>query len=152
MMRKSVVLNAQGSRNWIGGLYYVKNIAFQLSQNKNLMDKYRLVVFVSSKNYSVFCDLPSNIVVQKMDDSVGVIGKIKKVLMYKKNNAVFVFPFAKGSKLIGLKSISWIPDFQHYHYPENFSKEDLERRRRQEMEILELEIPLVLSSNDCRKD
>lgn len=151
-MKKTITLNAQGDKGWIGGLYYVKNIAFQLSLNKSIMDKYNLMVYTSSENYPVFCDLPHNIIVKKVDYKNGIVGKIQKILLYKIYRVSFVFPYARGSKLLGVKSIVWIPDFQHYHYPENFSDEELLRRKKREQGVLESKTPLVLSSKDCKQD
>ena len=66
--------------------------------------------------------------------------------------ADFVFPLSRSMKFIGLKSVAWIPDFQHYHYPENFSKDELKIREQKESRIFKFDLPLVLSSNDCLKD
>lgn len=68
----------------------------------------------------------------------------------------FLFPyFPRGRLNRGLflrKSISWIPDFQHIHLPELFSRGELMDRERQYEEMARRHNKLVLSSQDSLRD
>ena len=151
-MRKTLLLTAQGGKNWIGGLYYVKNMAFQLSLNEAIARNYNILICVNRENYTIFSNLPSNIYVKRIEFSKGVLNKIPKFAFYKANNVKYVFPFANSSKLAGVKAIRWIADFQHYHFPDLFSERELVLRRKRDAEIAQMNNPLILSSYDSKRD
>lgn len=50
------------------------------------------------------------------------------------------------------KAISWIPDFQHLHLPQLFSKEDRDDRDRRYQLIADQAAHVVFSSNDAARD
>lgn len=50
------------------------------------------------------------------------------------------------------KTICWMPDFQHYHYPENFIKKEIQRRDNLYNNIVDSSDLVLLSSNDSIKD
>ncbi len=51
-----------------------------------------------------------------------------------------------------LKTISWIPDFQHHRLPDFFSAEDRAMRDRGHREVVDQATSIVLSSHDARGD
>lgn len=76
---------------------------------------------------------------------------------YPKNKVDFLFPCMSASYFIPasikrLRKIYWIPDFQHKHLPEFFSKEELDFRDANFSELAGLSCEIVLSSEDCKKD
>ena len=50
------------------------------------------------------------------------------------------------------KTICWLPDFQHYHYPENFIKKEIKRRNNLYENIIDNSNLVLLSSNDSIND
>ena len=53
-MKPGILLVGKGSNQWIGGLYYIKNIAFVLSQSQQICKKYNIFVLVYKENKEVF--------------------------------------------------------------------------------------------------
>ncbi len=51
-----------------------------------------------------------------------------------------------------LTGISWVPDYQHYHYPDFFTGAEKADRRTADLRTLDDRFPLVLSSHDCLND
>ena len=54
-------------------------------------------------------------------------------------------------RFLRINTISWIPDFQHIHYPQNFTEQNI-RERDSKYSNISKEKFLVLSSNDAKKD
>jgi hypothetical protein len=50
------------------------------------------------------------------------------------------------------KTICWMPDFQHYHYPENFINKEIKRRNNLYENIMHNSNLVLLSSNDAIND
>lgn len=51
-MKPGILLVGKGSNQWIGGLYYIKNIAFVLSQSQQICEKYNIFVLVKVSQFS----------------------------------------------------------------------------------------------------
>ena len=155
-MKKMILIRAIGTENWIGGLYYRRNIVFSLMQNEKIRE--RVVVFVSEENAHLFRfgNLVPKIIVCKGTRS----DNDKKVLLYIiKNHGAYVFPGPKMKgvpsivkKLIGIKPIMWIPDFQHKKFPDMFNSNQINDRDEEYSGIARSSCPLVLSSNDSKND
>ena len=47
VMKKKLIILAFGGKSWIGGIYYKKNILFQLLQNENIVSAVDIVVMTS---------------------------------------------------------------------------------------------------------
>lgn len=52
----------------------------------------------------------------------------------------------------GVPLLAWIPDFQHRHLPQLFSREEIEARNRLHARTVRLAQGILLSSEDARKD
>lgn len=48
-MKKALSVLVEGNKNWIGGLYYKRNIIFSLLQNEEIRKKYRIIVFAKKE-------------------------------------------------------------------------------------------------------
>ncbi len=154
MKKKTVLLYAAGSKDWIGGLYYVKNVAFQLSQNKDLLSKYNLVLWIQDKdNAAVFSDLPDIIKIKYSPSNNGGISYLCSYIYGIFNNVKAVYPMSNGNTRLGKKKlVNWIPDFQHNRLPENFMQDEIDSRNSQFLGISNSQIPLILSSHDAEND
>lgn len=152
-MKPGILLVGKGSNQWIGGLYYIKNIAFVLSQSQQICEKYNIFVLVYKENKEVFSGLPNNIKIVKIPKVLKEFEKFCRVLFCKVNNIKYMFPCStKLSNFLAIQGISWIPDFQHNQLPEFYDDFEREKRIEENKRILHINYPLVLSSEDCKND
>lgn len=152
IMKKAILLKALGGKDWIGGLYYVKNMAFQLLSNSYIAKHYRIVILTTTESVSLFDDLEGDVKIVKSRFSKGILAAVEKVLVFKANHVKIAFPFEKDMAKVGVKSIAWIPDFQHNHYPQFFTQNDIDSRDKRFSSFADSQFPLVLSSRDCYDD
>ena len=150
-MKKRILIYAAGSEHWIGGLYYKRNIAFMLSTNQKIVDNFDIIIITSRIYKNVFDNISNNIKVICYNESGGRTDKFQKFYALLRSKADYVFPMDK-KPLYGIKTISWIADFQHKHFPQFFSTIELENRERRILSIKESDSPLVLSSFDALDD
>lgn len=150
-MKPAIAFFAYGEKSWIGGLYYVRNVVFSLLQNKEIMKRYNLIVFVNRDTAELFAPLKSKIkcIVNPFRDCPW--SRRFELIHYLLNKVRFSFNNG-GSSLFHITQIDWIPDFQHEYYPEYFSKEECGRRTQDYKKIVDTKNPLVLSSNACIED
>ncbi|QYH52204.1 glycosyltransferase [Liquorilactobacillus hordei] len=152
-MKQSIVINASGNSNWIGGLYYLKNIVFELSQNHTVTSHYRLILFTVRKNFNIFKSLrKENVKIIVVHG--GVLSKVEKVFLSFLYNARFSY-YGTNSRLdnkLNIVTINWIPDFQHKHLSNLFNEYELKQRDKEFTRIANSSEPLILSSNDCLND
>ncbi len=152
-MKKGILLIGNGSSNWIGGLYYIKNIAFVLSQNVRILTDYNIYLLSTQKQKYVFKGLPDSIQVSVIPKAFENLPHIYKVIFAKIHNIKYIFPCAAHlNPIIGIQGISWIPDFQHNHLIQMYTKEERKTRIASSNRIINNGNPLVLSSRDCRND
>jgi glycosyltransferase involved in cell wall biosynthesis len=52
----------------------------------------------------------------------------------------------------GIPTLSWIPDFQHIHFPNYFSEEDLSNRNHMIRNLVKNSTMVILSSQDAKRD
>ncbi|MBQ3037120.1 MAG: glycosyltransferase [Lachnospiraceae bacterium] len=151
-MKKGIVLYAYGDNSWIGGLYYIKNIAFMLSINNKITTKYNIYIFVEEKNAEVFYGLPKciQLIIKENKEDFGK--KTFLLSFYLRKRVKYLYPSKKKSSFLNIKSIAWIPDFQHNNLPEMFSEEERVMRTAEYQELAQSNIALVLSSNACKND
>lgn len=149
---------------WNGGINYYKNLVDILQESQC----YEPVIFASPK---------LQVLIQKKNPKAEVhyydyltdgtfSTNLRKFVLYlfkynlfinsalKKNNIDFVshneeFPMNKNTKC---KSLSWIPDFQSYHYPELFSKKSMDRDLLVRKLLIGNSNGVIVSSYDAKKD
>ena len=128
-MKKGVLLVGNGSSNWIGGLYYIKNIAFVLSQNIHTLSDYSIYILTVQKHKCIFEDLPDCIQVSVIPNIFENVSHVYRVIFAKIHNIKYIFPCATHLKpIIGVRGISWIPDFQHNHLTQMYTEEERQNR------------------------
>lgn len=151
---KKILFNGLGNRGWIGGLYYLKNIIFSCLQNPAITDKYEIVVLIDPEHADIFESFQGKIDIRVFEGTNKV-----KLALYEMNliwlhgvKYCYALELNKIGKLFQKRGIFWIPDFQHKNLPEFFSKEELERKDANFLQVTELSNPLVLSSEDAKHD
>ena len=155
IMRKiRVLFNISGQDTWIGGIYYLRNIIYQVSVNPLLRGRCIPVIVCSIKYSSLFLpfgDFASIITYDEKRKTQRVLALLKGV-----QQADLIYNYHPNKLdplgILEKKAIYWIPDFQDLHYPGYFSNQQLESRRQRAEAIGKSTSPLVLSSQSCRDD
>lgn len=153
MRKKGIYINAAGDKAWIGGLYYKRNILFSLLQNRNITNKFEIVVVVNKQNYDLFYEFENNVkfmIVEKYN----FIFRLRQIYTILKYNVKYAYPMKEDviKRILGIKCIEWIPDFQHKYYPEFFDEKELKKRDEEYSKISSRNTPLVVSSHCAAKD
>jgi len=153
-----------GSSNWIGGVYYVLNLALAISKYLKKDENAELYVFCSQNlPDEVYQELNAHDINYSCYSSRFI--KLLALLRYGRNPrrlvAFFsskhkldlIYPllhYSKKDRIISSKRVYWIPDFQHRFLEEFFSKDELESRNNTHEEIAKHADHLVLSSFDAK--
>lgn len=152
---EKIIIRAFGGKNWIGGIYYSRNIVFQLMQSKHLSD--RLVVFTNSENRHLFDFAEERVCIVTCKGKKNNNLKLLRYLITHKGGFLYPGPRLEKvpdliKKCLGIKPIMWIPDFQHNYFPEFFTEEQLKNRTLEFQYKGNNYAPLVLSSNASLAD
>lgn len=149
-MKESIALHAFGNNKWVGGIYYLRNIAFMLSTNKTISENYNIQVFTQPELMENFANLPSSIKIHC--DKNRIVDKCFRMFKYKLLNVFAEYPAHRDLRIIGINPVNWIMDFQHKHLPQLFTEAEIAKRNTQYSEIANSKRGLVLSSNDSLRD
>lgn len=154
MRKKSIAIDATGGINWIGGLYYKKNIIFSIIQNENILSKYKIIILTNQENEHLFAEFSDKVKIFVLPNCRKPAEKWFKLYVCLRYNCRYLFPYwgKKFYKYFGITEIYWIADFQECHYPEFFSRELIEQRRAVSVRLVESKDPLVLSSQAAYND
>jgi len=152
------------SKEWMGGLNYFKNLLYALSilENKEL----EVFVFVGKNtdkdikamfsNYatvienSVFNRKSLKWFLHKIENKFVKTNYILQSVLKKYD--IQVLSHASITQLNDIKTINWIPDFQHLHLPDMFSSEEIKQRDKGYMNLIINSDNIVLSSYDALND
>lgn len=165
---KKIIFIANGGKEWIGGLYYVKNIIFTLFKNNMISPSAKVYILVQEENIGLFESflIHKNVQILHYNNSFfnRVIKRISgriccKVLdlelLYnvKKLRINYIYPVNSYPYLfLRPKCVYWIPDFQHIHLPKMFSEKEINSRNKVFKYIAKNHKYLILSSNDSFND
>jgi glycosyltransferase involved in cell wall biosynthesis len=154
MKKVSIAIDATGGKNWIGGLYYKKNIIFSLMQNQDILEKYNIIILTNQGNDHLFAELSGKAKTILLPDLSKRMNKWFMMLTCLRYNCRYIFPYSgkKFFSYFGIKEIYWIPDFQDCHYPQFFSEEVIEQRKAISVSLVNSKESLVLSSNAAYND
>lgn len=152
---------------WLGGLNYFKNLfkAIHLYEDS----KINPILFLdyekdNTKIKKIYSDLTDIIESKALFKDKSILNKLnRKTLRYANKSFFYDLYFKlKNVNIIshsdfcdsrsGLKKINWIPDFQHIHLPDMFSKEELELRTNHYKALARESDIIILSSNDAYND
>jgi len=152
------------SKEWMGGLNYFKNLLFAL---KSLETKeLEVFVFVGKKTDveiknmfkknatviedSIFDRKSLKWFLMKVEQKIFKTNLLLEKALKKYNTQIL--SHASVTNLKQIKTINWIPDFQHLHLPQMFSKKEIKNRNQGFMNIIKGSDLVVLSSYDALKD
>ncbi len=152
------------TKEWMGGLNYFKNLLAALDTIKNKeLDVY---VYVGKKTdietkkmfkkYAtvIECSLLDRKsikwVLMKLEEKIfGTNFILEKT--FQKNN-LDILSHSSITKFRNLKTINWIPDFQHIHLPKMFSKREITQRNKKFLEMIKQSDSIIVSSHNALKD
>lgn len=150
--KRAILINATGGREWIGGLYYCRNIVFMLLQNPRISTKYKIVIVTEEANKGLFSSFESI-------DKVYYYKRLHRFAKYyvkmilKKYEVVASFPCPKDElDEIAHCKLFWIPDLQYCRLPEFSNENEIVSRRDHDMQCFDNHSPIVISSEDSRRD
>ena len=165
---KNILFIANGGKEWIGGLYYIKNIIYTLFKTNKITDKTKVYIVVKEENVEVFESLNKyenvEIIIYKNSLLNKVLNKIGRKLtnkpldtellfLVKKLKIDYLYPVVTFPYLfLEDKCVYWIPDFQHLHLPEMFSEIELNKINKTFEYIAKNHKKLILSSQDALRD
>lgn len=152
------------TKEWMGGLNYFKNLlaALDTIENKEL-DVY---VYVGKKTDTetkkmfkkyatvIECSLldrkSMKWVLMKLEEKIfGTNFILEKTLQ--KNN-LDILSHSSITNFRNLKTINWIPDFQHIHLPKMFSEREINQRNKKFLEMIKQSDSIIVSSHNALKD
>ncbi len=152
------------SKEWMGGLNYFKNLLFALNSLEN--KEIEVFVFVGKqtdveiknmfKQYatviedSIFDRKSLKWFLMKIEQKIFDTNFLFSNLLRKYD--IQVLSHASIVNLSGIKTINWLPDFQHIHLPQMFSQKELDARDKNFMKLILKSDVIVLSSHDALKD
>lgn len=149
---RTLFINARGGKSWIGGLYHKRNILFSLLQNERICAEYKFEVFSDRENVRLFGSMGSKVRVQKIRSNPLLSKMDVMTRFFFQNGCAFPFDGNHAMDMARIKPIAWIADFQEIHYPDFFSKDEIDARASRSKRIANSEIDLVLSSKNARND
>jgi len=152
------------SKEWMGGLNYYKNLLLALNDAED--KKLEIFVFVGRKTNDEIKNMFSSyakIIENSLFDEGSLKWYLAKIEQYFfKTGFIYAIFFKKyGIQILShtslvnvqhTKTINWIPDFQHVHLPETFSRQEINHRNNKFKRLINNSDLIVLSSNDALKD
>jgi len=158
-----------GKRSWIAGVVYLQNLMYALDRygNSDLFSHSLILPEIDSDfvrkessgfsgkvvQYSTVFEIRQNWL-----SRLNALGSKKKTqstlqAIINEYGIHTLFPvFHHYNQRMPVKTIGWIPDFQHLHFPEFFNAEERASRNRRFKELIEKTDHLVVSSYDALKD
>lgn len=166
--RKRIGLIFIPDKGWMGGIYYILNLINALN---SLDDEERPEITLLCRNEED-CNFAEKATHYPYLDFIPtfqyaapvsrrVINKLSRIL--RGTNLVASYDVREDFDIIypviskfqiksQSKLVYWIPDFQQLHLPQLFSEKDLKIRDRENRQIIDSGLPIVLSSEDALKD
>jgi glycosyltransferase involved in cell wall biosynthesis len=152
------------SKEWMGGLNYFNNLLYAIDslkqkeidiyvfvgkktdiEIKNMFKKYATVV-----EHSIFDRKSFQWFLMKVEQKIFKTNFLLSNILKKLN--IQVLSHTSITNLNGIRTINWIPDFQHVHLPQMFSSDEIKRRDESFMQIIKDSDAVILSSHDALKD
>lgn len=152
------------SKEWMGGLNYFNNLLFAIDSLNN--KELQIFVFVGKKTdediknmfrkYAtviedrIFDRKSLKWFLMKLEQKIFKTNFLLENILKKYD--IQVLSHTSITKFKNIKTINWIPDFQHIHLPQMFSKKEIENRDKSFIQIIKESDVVVLSSFDALKD
>ena len=152
------------SKEWMGGLNYFNNLLFAIDSLNN--KELQIFVFVGKKTDEdiknmfkrygtviedrIFDRKSLKWFLMKLEQKIFKTNFLLENILKKYD--IQVLSHTSITKFKNIKTINWIPDFQHIHLPQMFSKKEIENRDKSFKQIIKESDVVVLSSFDALTD
>ena len=152
------------SKEWMGGLNYFNNLLFAIDSLNN--KELQIFVFVGKKTDEdiknmfkrygtviedrIFDRKSLKWFLMKLEQKIFKTNFLLENILKKYD--IQILSHSSITKFKNIKTINWIPDFQHIHLPQMFSKKEIENRDKSFIQIIKESDVVVLSSFDALKD
>ena len=152
------------SKEWMGGLNYFNNLLFAIDSLNN--KELQIFVFVGKKTDediknmfkrygtviedSIFDRKNFKWFLMKLEQKIFKTNFLLENILKKYD--IQILSHTSITKFKNIKTINWIPDFQHIHLPQMFSKKEIENRDKSFIQIIKESDIVVLSSFDALTD
>ncbi len=150
-MKKNILAWVVGSKIWMGGVYYVKNMLFQLSLLEDSKKKYQIFLCANQEIQEEFYGLDKllDMIFLVQDDNPE---QLLHICDEYKIDIIFPVEYEPYISIVEDRCVFWIPDFQEQYFPQNFQEGELIYRYKTRKYIASHHASLVLSSNNAFKD
>ncbi|MBU1145308.1 MAG: glycosyltransferase family 4 protein [Firmicutes bacterium] len=167
---KRIGLLFTGSENWLGGVYYIKNIILALNNNTENEKHYLVLIVPPWISKSLYSDLSANIEILFYPDKKSIesryvmlhrvfrkirslLGKgydysFSKILI---NNRIdVIYPvYSTLTKKFPVPWIAWVPDLQHKFYSQYFTAKQIKEREKNYKSLANDASKIIFSSYDA---
>lgn len=162
MKRPTIGIPFNYDESWIGGTYYIKNLVSSLNLISPDKKPDVWIISHSESSYSFIKDSTGYsrlhwikpALINGIDGGISRKTKLFSIFTpnWLKSKLEFdlVFPYPIDTKF--KQTACWIPDFQEKHWPNFFSKSELDAREYQHRSYIENFNHIVFSSNAARQD
>ena len=131
--------------------HYVFIMLVPRSQIGNMQEKNSVVTYVTYEDYSI--DLMSNPLKLAYTAAMNLFGKKAGFsVLLKKHHVDVLFGPLITFPIFTIKTLIWVPDFQHFHYPEMFSPDECQSRSTTIQKVAKKATRVILISNAAKKD
>lgn len=151
-MKKLLINTIGGGAGWTGGLYYARNIAYQLTQNPYIRENCRIYLCCTRKNRRIFEDLRDRVKILTCPREGTLPEYLYREWACVSRGIDYLYWSYDKPRFSGALPVAWIADFQHDHYPAYFSEAERAERTGRFQRVAKADMPLILSSRDARKD
>ena len=113
-MKKKILIDAVGGSNWIGGVYYKKNILFSLFQNEKIRENTQIDVAVDKKFAHIFKPFEGQINIRILNCKNPILKNL--VIGWWALLGKYDYCYSSVELIpsyLNKVAINWIPDFQH---------------------------------------
>jgi glycosyltransferase involved in cell wall biosynthesis len=160
-----VAFSPLSNSNWMGGVNYYKNLFYALK--KHAQNEIEIVIFLPKasdlsvvNNYLELVDECHYVNFVCRKKLAGFFSKVESHILGSsylletliKPFGIDIISHTGFASSKNLKTIGWIPDFQHLHLPEMFSSKEIARRNKNYINLIQKTDTVFLSSFDALQD
>jgi len=161
MIKIAFTLNFR-DRSWMGGVNYFKNLFEALRNIHEPLETVALASNSANKEILAFVNADRTIISEVCDDSgwrwklrrsmaIGIGRDLIMESFLRKHDITLLSHVGYLGRFANIPSLTWIPDFQEYYFPEFFSPKELEARARNNHQIVSNASSILLSSEHARE-
>lgn len=147
-----VLFDVRGDKNWIGGVYYLKNIVYGIVNTEEVSDILEPIIVCHEDFYDLFVEFSDKCKIYKYNNKF----QKKIILSYATIKSDIIYNYHRYKydyfRYLDKKALYWIPDLQECHYSQFFSKSELYHRSLHNHEVARSGHPVVLSSRNSLND